>query len=304
MSRVVKAGLIQAKNALAPATAAEADRMSKEDVKKDLKRVIDANMEKHARMTEEAAKKGVQVLCYQEIFNTPYYPAEHHNRWFYTAEPIPGPTTNEVAKWAKKFSMAIVIPIFEYAMDGVYYNSAAVVDADGTLLGATRKMHIPYVHPGFYEKYYFKPGNTNYPVFNTAYAKVAPYICYDRHFPDGARILGLHGAEILFNPSATTLGVSRYLWEIEQPAHAVANGYFVGAINRVGVEEPWKTGKFYGSSYFCNPKGQIIAQASEDNEEVLTADLDLDEIYEIRNSWAFFRDRRPETYGDLTKLLP
>jgi len=225
-------------------------------------------------------------------------------RWYYAAEPIPGPTTREIAKLAKKLSMVIVVPIYERAMAGVYYNSAAVIDADGKLLGTTRKMHIPYVHPGFYEKYYFKPGNTDYPVFQTAYARVAPYICYDRHFPDGARILGLHGCQIMFNPSATTAGVSKYLWELEQPAHAVANGYFIGAINRVGTEKPWKTGRFYGSSYFCSPKGKIIAQASEDKDEIVVADLDLDEIEEIRQAWQFYRDRRPETYGDLTKLLP
>ncbi len=304
MSRSVKAGLMQASNVIAPVAAEEADRMSKADIKNEIRKILNANLEKHAKMTEDAAKKGVQVLCYQEIFNTPYFCAEHHKRWYLTAEPIPGPTTTEVASWAKKFSMAIVVPMYEYVMDGVYYNSAAVIDADGKLLGTTRKMHIPYVHPGFYEKYYFKPGNTNYPVFETAYAKVAPYICYDRHFPDGARLLGLHGAEIMFNPSATTEGVSKYIWEIEQPAHAVANGYFVGAINRVGIEAPWKTGRFYGSSYFCNPKGQIIARASQDKDEVLVTDLDLEEIREIRNNWAFFRDRRPETYGDLVKQLP
>ncbi|MFC2061556.1 nitrilase-related carbon-nitrogen hydrolase [Elusimicrobiota bacterium] len=302
MQRIVKGGIIQASNVLAPT--ADTSGMSKEEIKKEVLKIKEAMMEKHEKLTDEAAKKGVQVLCYQELFNGPYFCAEHHMRWYDIAEPIPGPTTDEVSKWAKKHSMVIVVPIYEYSMDGVYYNSAAVIDADGKLLGTTRKMHIPYVHPGFYEKYYFKPGNTDYPVFQTAYAKVAPYICYDRHFPDGARILGLHGAEIMFNPSATTAGVSKYLWELEQPAHAVANGYFVGAINRIGTEEPWNTGRFYGSSYFCSPKGKIIAQGSEDKEEVIVADLNMEEIYEIRNAWAFYRDRRPETYGDLTKQMP
>jgi len=303
MPRIVKGGLIQASNPVAPA--ADTSKMSKAEIAKDLARVKEAMVAKHEKLTAEAAKKGVQVLCYQEIFNGPYFCPEHHMRWYQTAEPIPGPTTNEVAKWAKKFSMAIVVPIYERSsVSGVYYNTCAVIDADGSLLGITRKMHIPYVHPGFYEKYYFKPGNTNYPVFQTAYAKVGPYICYDRHFPDGARILGLHGCEILFNPSATTAGVSKYLWQLEQPAHAVANGYFVGAINRVGVEEPWKFGKFYGTSYFCDPKGKILAQGSEDQDEVVTADLDLDLIEETRQMWAFYRDRRPETYGDLCRQLP
>lgn len=302
MSKIVKGGLIQTTNVIAPTK--DTSKMTKNEIKIEIEKIKKAMMEKHSSLTEEAGKKGVQVLCYQEIFNLPYFPAEHHQRWYDAAEPIPGPTTEEVSKWAKKYSMVIIVPIYEYAMDGVYYNSCAVIDADGKLLGTTRKIHIPYVHPGFYEKYYFKPGNTNYPVFQTAYCKVAPYICYDRHFPEGARILGLHGAEILFNPSATTAGVSKYLWELEQPAHAVANGYFVGAINRVGTEDPWNTGRFYGSSYFCDPRGKILVKASEDKDEVVVADLDLELIYEVRNAWAFYRDRRPETYGDLTKLLP
>ncbi|MBU2568309.1 MAG: acyltransferase [Elusimicrobia bacterium] len=300
MSKIIKCGLIQATNVIAPTK--DTSKMSKEDMQKEIDKIKRAMMDKHAKLTEEAGKKGVQVLCYQEIFNLPYFPAEHHHRWYGATESIPGPTTEEVSKWAKKFNMAIIAPVYEYVMDGVYYNSAAVIDADGKLLGTTRKMHIPYISPGFYEKYYFKPGNTNYPVFQTAYAKVAPYICYDRHFPDGARLLGLHGAEIMFNPSATTAGVSKYLWELEQPAHAVANGYFVGAINRVGTEEPWNTGRFYGSSYFCDPRGKIIVKGSEDKDELVVADIDLELIYEVRNGWAFFRDRRPESYGDLTKI--
>jgi N-carbamoylputrescine amidase len=156
------------------------------------------------------------------------------------------------------------------------------------------------VHPGFWEKFYFTPGDLGYPVFKTKYAAVGVYICYDRHFPEGARILGLNGAEIVFNPSATVAGLSEYLWELEQPAHAVANGYFVCAINRVGTEKPWNIGEFYGKSYFCNPRGKIVAQASRDKDEVLVADLDLDMIAEVRKTWQFFRDRRPETYDPLT----
>ena len=146
------------------------------------------------------------------------------------------------------------------------------------------------------------PGNLGYPVFKTKYADVGVYICYDRHFPEGARELGLNGAEIVFNPSATVAGLSEYLWKLEQPAHAVANAYFVGAINRVGVEAPWNIGEFYGQSYFCDPRGQFVAQASRDQTELITAELDLDKIREVRNVWQFYRDRRPETYGGLTKL--
>ncbi len=179
-----------------------------------------------------------------------------------------GPTTKLMQKIAAKHRMVIVVPVYEEQMPGLYFNTAAVIDADGKYLGKYRKHHIPHVHPGFWEKFYFTPGDLGYSVFETKYARVGVYICYDRHFPEGARILGLNGAEIVFNPSATVAGLSEYLWELEQPAHAVANGYFVGAINRVGTEKPWNIGEFYGKSYFCNPRGKIIAQASRDKDEV------------------------------------
>ena len=180
------------------------------------------------------------------------------------------------------------------------YPWIAVIDADGTYLGKYRKHHIPQVAPGFWEKYYFRPGNTGYPVFQTAVGKVGVYICYDRHFPEGARILGLNGAEIVFNPSATVAGLSEYLWKLEQPAHAVANGYFVGAINRVGVEAPWNIGEFYGQSYFCDPRGKILAEGTRNTDSIVVSDLDFDLIREVRNTWQFYRDRRPETYGSIT----
>jgi len=195
----------------------------------------------------------------------------------------------------------IVVPLYEEAMAGVYYNTAAVVDADGQYLGKYRKTHIPQVDPGFYEKFFFKPGDLGYPVFDTAYVKLGVYICYDRHFPEGWRALALNGAEYVVNPSATVAGLSKYLWELEQPASAAANGIFIGAINRVGKEEPWaaKMGEFYGSSYIVNPRGKIEAQASYDKDELLVHTIDLDMIREVRNTWQFFRDRRPETYGPL-----
>jgi len=217
-------------------------------------------------------------------------------------EKIPdGPTVKLMQEYARKYQMVIIVPIYEEEMTGIYYNTAAVIDADGKFLGKYRKHHIPQVDPGFWEKFYFKPGNLGYPVFKTRYADIGVYICYDRHFPEGARILGLHGAEIVFNPSATVAGLSEYLWELEQPAHAVANGYFVGAINRVGTEAPWNIGEFYGKSYFCNPRGKIIAQASRDKTELVVADLDLDMIKEVRSVWQFYRDRRPETYTDIVE---
>jgi len=202
---------------------------------------------------------------------------------------------------AKELGVALVIPIYEIEDGGVFYNTAAVIGRDGAYLGKYRKMHIPHAAPGFWEKYYFRPGNLGFPVFDLGFCKIGVYICYDRHFPEGARVLGLNGAEIVFNPSATVAGLSEYLWELEQPAHAVANGYFVGAINRVGHELPWDIGEFYGKSYFANPRGKIIAQASRDKDEVLVADLDLEMIQQVRDTWQFYRDRRPETYEALTR---
>ncbi len=289
MPRLVKCGLIQATSACDPS--------------EPLATIRDANVNKHLELIAEAARQGVQILCMQEIFTGPYFCAEQNTRWYDATEAIPdGPTTRLMQEVAKKHAMVIVVPLYEVDGTGVYFNTAAVIDADGRYLGKYRKSHIPHTAPGFWEKFYFKPGNLGYPVFDTRYAKVGVYICYDRHFPEGARALGLNGAEIVFNPSATVAGLSEYLWKLEQPAHAVANAYFVGAINRVGTEAPWNIGEFYGQSYFCNPRGQIIAQASRDKTELVTAELDLDMIREVRNVWQFFRDRRPETYGRLTEL--
>jgi beta-ureidopropionase len=286
MPRIVRGGLIQC-------TLSESADKPIDIIKKSM-------IDKHVGFIEEAAKKGVQVLCLQEIFYGPYFCAEQKIRWYQSVERIPdGPTVKLMQELARRHQMVIVVPIYEEEMTGVYYNTAAVIDADGSYLGKYRKHHIPHVDPGFWEKFYFKPGNLGYPVFNTRYGKIGVYICYDRHFPEGARILGLNGAEIVFNPSATVAGLSEYLWELEQPAHAVANGYFVGAINRVGTEAPWNIGEFYGKSYFCTPRGKIIAQGSRDKSELVVADLDLDMIREVRAVWQFFRDRRPESYQQI-----
>jgi N-carbamoylputrescine amidase len=264
-------------------------------------KIKQAMFDKHVPLIEEAGRKGVQVLCLQEIFNGPYFCPGQDKRWYDAAESVPGPTTDAVAKIAAKYQMAVIVPVYEKEMAGVLYNTAAVYDADGSYLGKYRKNHIPHTS-GFWEKYFFKPGNLGYPVFQTRYAKVGVYICYDRHFPEGARALGLNGAEIVFNPSATVAGLSQYLWKLEQPAHAVANGYFLGAINRVGTEAPWNIGKFYGSSYFVDPRGNFVAEANENDDALIVAEMDLDMIQEVRNTWQFFRDRRPETYGRLTEL--
>jgi N-carbamoylputrescine amidase len=259
-------------------------------------------IEKHVAMIRHAGAEGAQIVCLQEIFYGPYFCAEQTTRWYDFTEPVPdGPTIKLMQSLAKELKLALVVPVYEIEAAGFYYNTAAVIDREGKYLGKYRKTHIPHVAPGFWEKFYFRPGNLGYPVFDLGFCKIGVYICYDRHFPEGARALGLNGAEIVFNPSATVAGLSEYLWRLEQPAHAAANGYFVGAINRVGTEAPWNIGEFYGQSYFCDPRGQIFAQASRDKDEVLTADLDLDQIAEVRKTWQFFRDRRPDQYGDLVK---
>ena len=200
---------------------------------------------------------------------------------------------------AAELNMVMILPVYEMEQEGVLYNTAAVIDADGTYLGKYRKTHIPQVS-GFWEKFYFRPGNLGYPIFDTAVGRIGVYICYDRHFPEGWRALGLAGAKIVFNPSATSRGLSAYLWQLEQPASAVANEYFVGAINRVGVED-LGTNDFYGQSYFVSPRGQFVGEvASTTDEEVVVRDLDMDLLKEVREQWAFYRDRRPDMYEPLT----
>ena len=264
--------------------------------------IRDAMVEAHLPLIDEAGRRGVQVLCLQEVFTQPYFCPSQDAKWYAAAEPIPdGPTVKLMQERAKKHRMVIVAPLYEEAMAGVYYNTAAVIDADGSYLGKYRKTHIPQV-AGFYEKFFFKPGASGYPVFQTAYCKLGVYICYDRHFPEGWRALALNGAEYIVNPSATVAGLSQYLWELEQPAAAVANGCYIGAVNRVGREEPWNIGEFYGSSYFVNPRGKIIAKASADKDELVNVEMDMDMVREVRNLWQFFRDRRPETYTSLVSL--
>jgi beta-ureidopropionase len=263
--------------------------------------IRDRMIEAHIPLIESAGRQGVQVLCFQEVFNQPYFCPSQDTKWYRAAESIPdGYTTQLMREYAKKYGMVLVVPLYEEEMTGVYYNAAAVIDADGNYLGKYRKSHLPQV-AGFWEKFFFKPGNLGYPMFQTAHCKLGVYICYDRHFPEGWRALALNGAEYVVNPSATVAGLSQYIWEIEQPAAAVANGYYVGAINRVGSEAPWNIGTFYGSSYFVNPRGKIVAQASADRDELLVADLDMDMVREVRDLWQFFRDRRPESYGSLAE---
>ncbi len=274
MSRVVRAALVQA------------------EWTGDQESMIAKQMD-YAR---RAAAEGAEVLCFQEIFSTPYFCNVQDSDYYRFAEPIPdGPTMQKMTALAKETSMVLIVPMYEWEQEGVYYNTAAVIDNDGSFLGKYRKTHIPQVK-GFWEKFYFRPGNTGYRVFDTAVGRIGVYICYDRHFPEGWRELGLAGAKIVFNPSATTRGHSKHLWQLEQPAAAVANEYFVGAINRVGSEDLEDT-DYYGSSYFVSPRGEIVGETASDTEdEVVVRDLDLGLLEEVRDYWQFYRDRRPETY--------
>ena len=289
MPRITKVALIQATN-VEPADSA-------------LEFIKQAMIDKHLEMIRQAAEKGAQVCCLQELFFGPYFPAEQNDRWYGLAEPVPdGPTISLMRDTAREHGMVLVVPIYEQETAGLLYNTTAIIDEQGQYLGKYRKHHLPHCHPGFWEKFYFRHGNLGYPVFETSFGRIGVYTCYDRHFPEGARELGLNGAEIVFNPSATVAGLSEYLWKLEQPAHAVANQYFICPINRVGTEPPWNIGEFYGQSYVCDPRGRIIAEAARNKDEVLVADLDLDVIQEVRNVWQFYRDRRPESYQRITEL--
>src|SRR5487761_1580171 len=247
----------------------------------------------------DAAAHGAQVACLQELFYGPYFCQVQDPHWYSWTEAVPdGPTVRLMQDVAREHHMVLVVPVYEQEQEGVYYNTAAVIDADGRFLGKHRKNHIPQVK-GFWEKYYFRPGNLGYPVFDTAVGKIGVYICYERHFPEGWRALGLGGARIVFNPSATSRGLSEYLWRLEQPAAAVANEYFVGAITRVGIE-PLGDNDFYGQTYFADPRGQLIGGAASDaQDEVLVRDLDMGTLTEVRDLWQFYRDRRPDAYQGL-----
>ncbi|MEU4320314.1 nitrilase-related carbon-nitrogen hydrolase [Nocardia fluminea] len=253
----------------------------------------------HEDYAREAAAQGAQVICFQELFYGPYFCQLQDSKFYEYAESVPGPTTERIAALAAELNMVIVAPVYEREMDGLLFNTAVVIDADGSYLGKYRKHHIPQV-TGFWEKFYFRPGNLGWPVFDTAVGKVGVYICYDRHFPEGWRALGLAGAEIVFNPSATSRGLSGYLWKLEQPASAVANEYYIGAINRVGIESEYGDNDFYGTSYFVDPEGKFVGEvASDTSPELVVRDLDMDLIKIVRERWAFYRDRRPDAYGPM-----
>jgi len=261
----------------------------------------DSMIEKHVDYARKAAEQGAQVMCFQELFYGPYFCQVQDRKFYSYTEAIPdGPTTELMQKLAEETKMVLVVPMYEEDGTGIYYNTAAVINADGSYLGKYRKTHIPQID-GFWEKFYFRPGNLGYPVFDTAVGKVGVYICYDRHFPEGARMLGLNGAEMVFIPSATSRGLSQHLWKIEQTSHAIANGYYVGTINRVGIEKEIGPNDFYGQSYFCTPRGEFVGDVGHAyDEELIIRDLDLDLIKEVRQTWQFYRDRRPDMYDEIT----
>ncbi|WP_338886094.1 nitrilase-related carbon-nitrogen hydrolase [Rhodococcus sovatensis] len=255
----------------------------------------------HEDYARSAAEQGAKVVCFQELFYGPYFCQLQDSKFYEYAESVPGPTVDRFAALAKELGIVMILPVYEQEQPGVLYNTAAVVDADGTYLGKYRKHHIPHVN-GFWEKFYFRPGNLGWPVFDTAVGRIGVYICYDRHFPEGWRALGLAGAEIVFNPSATSRGLSNYLWKLEQPASAVANEYYIGAINRVGIEADYGDDDFYGTSYFVDPEGKFVGDVGSDTEpEVIVRDLDMDLIKVVRDRWAFYRDRRPDAYAPLVE---
>jgi N-carbamoylputrescine amidase len=270
------------------------------------KKEKDTNIGKTIEGLKQAAAKGAQVVCLQELFSSLYFCETEDHKNFELAEPIPGPTTELIQKTAKELGVVVIASLFEKRAAGIYHNTAIVVDADGSYLGFYRKNHIPD-DPGFYEKFYFTPGDTGYKVFNTKYGKLGVLVCWDQWYPEAARITSLMGAEILFYPTAIgwELETSNEInneqfnaWRTIQLSHAIANGVHVVAANRVGIEG---ITKFWGGSFVSNPFGSILAQASHDKEEIIVQEVDLDENQHYRSIWPFLRDRRIDTYNDILK---
>ena len=270
-----------------------------------------ANMKKALALVERAARRGAQVICTQELFRSRYFCQSEDHANFALAEPIPGPSTDAFCKLAKKYRVVIVASLFEKRAPGLYHNTAAVIDADGSLLGIYRKMHIPD-DPLFYEKFYFTPGDLGFRAWPTRYGKIGVLICWDQWYPEAARLTALQGADILFYPTAigwhpaekATHGAQQHsAWELIQRSHSVANGCYVAAVNRIGHEAPVGGDGlvFWGQSFVAGTSGEILAKASADEEEILLADVDLAQLDVTRRHWPFLRDRRIDAYGDLTK---
>lgn len=269
-----------------------------------------ANLDKAASLIQQAADKGARIICLQELFRTPYFCQRQDPAIFDLAEPIPGPTTERLGEVARQTGTVVIASIFERRTAGVYHNTAAVLDADGTLLGLYRKMHIPD-DPLYFEKYYFTPGDIGFRAFDTRHGKIGVLVCWDQWFPEAARLTALHGAEILFYPTAIgwhpkekhQYGASQLdAWRTAQRAHAIANGVFVAAVNRVGHEGPADGGlEFWGNSFVCDPFGVELARADAQTEAVVVVDCEHARLEEVRRNWPFLRDRRIDYYGDLTR---
>lgn len=269
---------------------------------------VDANLKKAIQGIREAAAKGAQIVCLQELFRSLYFCDTENYDNFALAEPIPGPTTEALSPLAKELNCVIVASLFEKRTQGIYHNTTAVIDADGTYLGKYRKMHIPD-DPAYYEKFYFTPGDLGYKVFKTKYADIGVLICWDQWYPEGARITALMGAEILFYPTAIgwastqdedTNSEQFNAWQTIQRSHAVANGVHVVSVNRVGLEQNGAM-KFWGGSFVCNPFGRILYQAPHDREEVGVTAIDLNATDSYRTHWPFLRDRRIDSYQPITR---
>lgn len=270
------------------------------------------NVKNAVKWIERAAKKKAQVVCLPELFTSQYFCQSENIDYYNLAEPLDGPSIKEISKAAAKNKVVIIAPFFEKRAMGVYHNSAAVIDADGKVLGLYRKMHIPD-DPAFYEKFYFTPGDLGFKTFKTKFGKIGTLICWDQWFPEAARLTALQGASILFYPTA--IGWHPYekdehgkaqfeSWQTVQRGHAIANGIYVAAANRIGLEKqnPDSPGiEFWGKSFICDPQGIILAEASHDKEEVITAEVDLNRIEYIRRNWPFLRDRRIDAYDGITK---
>ena len=272
-----------------------------------------ANLKKALALAERAAARGARIICTQELFLSQYFCQSEDYGNFALAEPVPGPATQAFQRLAKRLRVVVVASLFEKRANGLYHNTAAVIDADGSLLGAYRKMHVPD-DPLYYEKFYFTPGDTGFRAWDTKYARIGVLICWDQWFPEAARLTALKGAEILFFPTAigwhpgekAALGARQHdAWETVQRSHAVANGCFVAACNRIGLERPAGGDgiEFWGQSFVAGTSGELLARAAPDREEIVLASVDLADVDETRTHWPFLRDRRIDAYGDLTKRL-
>ena len=268
----------------------------------------EANIQTAVRLVKQAAAQGARMVCLPELFSTMYFCVETRREYFDWAEPIPGPTIERMAALARETGIVLIAPIFEHASDGRFFNTAAVIGPDGAVLGRYRKSSIPFMdvsrssEPRGNEKFYFSPGDLGFPTFDTPFGRIGILICYDRHFTEAARVLGLGGAEIVFVPTATTF-MTRYLWDLELRAHAIANIYYVCGVNKVGVDVGGSTRNHFGNSMVINPRGEILTQASDTREDIAIAEVNLSVIPELRTLWGFYRDRRPDQYGPLLNAV-